>query len=133
MLDKITWSPGTRRSMLRKSAWWLTRCPAITTLPTWPGLADPGQWPGPAFNVPRVTPSYILVSTPIAGISILPASTSGSLAFACGGGTGTGNATVVVAAVVVVVAAAVVGAVVGRAIVVAGALVVTTSAIGLSS
>ena len=55
---KITSSPGTSWSRWRKSWLWLTRCPATTTLPTSPGIAEPGQWPGPWSSVASRMPSY---------------------------------------------------------------------------
>ena len=45
--------------MLRNGLSWLMRWPATTTLPTSPGIAVPGQCPGPRSSVVSVTPSYI--------------------------------------------------------------------------
>ena len=61
-------------SRSRKSALWLTRWPATTTLPTSPGIAVPGQWPGPRSSVDRRMPSNIVAVSPIRGISIEPTS-----------------------------------------------------------
>jgi len=40
---KMISSPGTS-SLMRRNGWvWVTRCPAKTALPSWPGTALPGQ------------------------------------------------------------------------------------------
>ena len=69
---KITWSPGWSWSRLRKSALWLVRWPATTTLPSSPGIAVPGQWPGPQSSVLIRIPSRNGASSPIAGIWMRP-------------------------------------------------------------
>ncbi len=89
---KITSSPGARSSRLRKSWLWLTRWPATTTLPTSPGIAVPGQCPGPRSSVDRRMPSWSVRCSPIAGISIEPSSTRGSLEpSSAGAAIGTGS------------------------------------------
>src|SRR3954447_22599219 len=45
--SKITTSPGRNLSMSRKGWSWVTRWPATTALPGWPGVAVPGQRLGP--------------------------------------------------------------------------------------
>src|SRR3954468_9104066 len=88
----ITSSPATRSSRWRKSAWWLTRCPAMTALPISPGIAVPGQWPGPLLSVDSRMPSNIWAESPMAGISIDPTSTRGSVVpSSAGGASGTGS------------------------------------------
>src|SRR4051795_13514542 len=105
----MTSSPISSLSMFRKGLSWLTLCPAITTLPICPGIAVPGQWPGPWSRVVNVMPSYIALETPILGISIVPTCVSCSAARgSAGGDSGFGN----VAATVVVVDDVVVGALV---------------------
>src|SRR3954453_3011211 len=105
----ITSSPTSSLSMLRNGLSWLTRGPAIPTLPICPGIAVPGQWPGPWSSVVSVMPSYIALDTPILGISIVPTCVSCSAARgSAGGDSGFGN----VAATVVVVDDVVVGALV---------------------
>ena len=44
-------SPATRSSTLRNTLCLLVRCPPTTTLPGWPGIAVPGQCPGPKSSV----------------------------------------------------------------------------------
>ena len=76
----------------------------MTTLPTSPGIAVPGQWPGPLFNVESLMPSHMSAASPIFGISIEPSWTFGSVVpSSAGGGSGTGRATVVGGGGVVVV------------------------------
>src|SRR4051812_38413400 len=105
----MTSSPISSLSMFRNGLSWLTLCPAITTLPICPGIAVPGQWPGPWSRVVNVMPSYIALETPILGMSIVPTCVSCSAARgSAGGASGLGN----VAATVVVVGAVVVGALV---------------------
>src|SRR3954453_15250033 len=104
-----TSSPTSSLSMLRNGLSWLTRCPAITTLPICPGIAVPGQWPGPWSSVVSVMPSYIAFDTPIFGISIVPTCANSPAARgSAGGASGLGN----VAATVVVVDDVLVGALV---------------------
>src|SRR3954447_26811635 len=105
----MTSSPISSLSMFRNGLSWLTLCPAITTLPICPGIAVPGQWPGPWSRVVNVMPSYIALEAPILGISIVPTCVSCSAARgSAGGASGLGN----VAATVVVVDDVVVGALV---------------------
>src|SRR3954447_5720216 len=105
----MTSSPISSLSMFRNGLSWLTLCPAITTLPICPGIAVPGQWPGPWSRVVNVMPSYIALETPILGISMVPTCVSCSAARgSAGGDSGFGN----VAATVVVVDEVVVGALV---------------------
>ena len=78
---------------------WLTRWPASTTLPTSPGIAVPGQWPGPLSSVDRRMPSNIVRVSPIAGISIVPISIRGSVVPSSGGG-GDGERAAVAASIV---------------------------------
>ena len=90
--------------MLRNTLCLLVRCPPTTTLPIWPGSALPGQWPGPWSSVVSLIPSYIVMYTSIAGISIQPTSMTGSMPFSSGGGAiGWGRTTGMVVVVVVVV------------------------------
>src|SRR5215213_4227358 len=130
----ITSSPATRSSTCRKSAWWLTRWPAMTALPASPGIAVPGQWPGPLSSVASRMPSHIRADSPIAGMSIEPTVTRGSVVpSSAGGGCGTGRAALaagivgavaVVAAVIALVVALVVGVGVGVEVEVGGEVVV---------
>ena len=60
--------------MLRNGLLWLVRWPATTTLPTWPGMAVPGQWPGPLSSVDRAMPSYMSAETFSFGMSMWPRS-----------------------------------------------------------
>ena len=97
MVDMMTSSPGASWSRWRKSLWWLTRWPATTTLPTSPGIAVPGQCPGPLSSVERRMPSNIDLVRPILGISMVPSSSVGSVVpSSAGAATGTGSATAVV-------------------------------------
>ena len=50
--------------MSRNGRSWLTRWPPTTTLPSSPGMAVPGQWPGPRSRVGSVTPSHSGVLDP---------------------------------------------------------------------
>ncbi len=82
-------SPGTRSLTWRKSAWWLVRWPATTTLPTCPGIADPGQWPGPGRACVNRIPSYSVASIPSFGMAIRPSWPRFSAARgSCGGAIG---------------------------------------------
>src|SRR4051812_4695804 len=133
----MTSSPISSLSMFRNGLSWLTLCPAITTLPICPGIAVPGQWPGPWSRVVNVMPSYIALETPILGMSIVPSWVSCSAPRgSAGGASGLGN----VAATVVVVDEVVVGALVvvvddvdvvgGIVVVVVVAAVVAAAGIG---
>ena len=87
-----TSSPATSRSRWRNSALWLVRWPATTTLPSSPGMAVPGQCPGPRFSVARRIPSNIGADRPSAGISMVPTSHVSSDEPSSGGGaTGVGS------------------------------------------
>src|SRR5712691_6676305 len=79
-------SPSTSWSMLRNGWVWVTRCPAKTALPNWPGMALPGQWPGPWSMTVSVTPSKTGWTRPILGIRISPTWTIGLGALALLGG-----------------------------------------------
>src|SRR6266540_3258189 len=79
-------SPGTS-SLIRRKGWvWVTRWPAKTAFPSWPGTALPGQWPGPWSITVRVTPSYTGCTSPILGIWISPIFTTGTAAWGSAGG-----------------------------------------------
>src|SRR4051812_4898807 len=67
----------------------------MTELPISPGIAVPGQCPGPLFRFVSVTPSPSGMSIPIAGIWIVPILTYGSVP-----SFGTGRAAFVVAGTV---------------------------------
>src|SRR5262249_43006863 len=126
LVVRMIGSPGTSSSMWRNGRSWLTRWPPTTTLPNCPGMAVPGQWPGPRFNVESVIPSHIEWSNWIFGMAIVPICTAGSIAFGFGGACGCGSvAAVVVGRVAGTVVAAVVGATVVVGIVVGAAVTVT--------
>src|SRR3954471_14345769 len=130
----MTSSPISSLSMFRNGLSWLTRCPAITTFPICPGIAVPGQWPGPWSRVVRVMPSNMDFDTPILGISIVPTCVSCSAARgSAGGASGFGKVagTVVVDDVVGVLVVVVddVDVVGGRVLVVVAAVVVAAAAV----
>src|SRR5882757_3633152 len=72
--------------MFRNGWVWVTRCPAKTALPSWPGTALPGQCPGPWSMTVRVTPSKMGWTSPILGIRISPILTIGAGAVGLAGG-----------------------------------------------
>src|SRR5688572_19065746 len=79
-------SPATI-SLIRRNGWLcVTRCPANTELPSWPGLALPGQCPGPLSMTVRVTPSYTGCTSPIFGMWISPILTIAEAARGLAGG-----------------------------------------------
>src|SRR5438067_7521287 len=111
-------SPGSS-SLMRRNGWvCVTRWPAKTALPSWPGTALPGQWPGPWSITVRVTPSKMGWTRPVLGVWISPALTAGTAAWGLSGGStgavrGAGEAGTVVdvgGSVVVVVSRPRVGA-----------------------
>src|SRR5688500_3098226 len=79
-------SPATI-SLIRRKRWLcVTRCPAKTELPSGPGTALPGQWPGALSIAVRLTPSYMGWTSPILGIWISPILTIGTAARGLAGG-----------------------------------------------
>src|SRR5581483_2068999 len=85
-MTKSISSPGTSWSTLRNGWVWVTRCPAKTALPSWPGRALPGQCPGPWSMTVSVTPSKTGCTSPILGIRISPILTTGDGAVSLTGG-----------------------------------------------
>src|SRR3712207_2033209 len=126
----MTSSPGTSLSMWRNGRVLVTRWPATTTLPTWPGRAVPGQWLGPRSIDTSEMPWLSGTLSPSLGISMVPSSTWGSWAYssaggAAGWGAGSTNVVVVVGGTVVVV--------VGGAVVVVVLVVVDRKSTRLNS